>query len=139
MTTKQQNTKEPQIMTFAQARTYFQKLNQEKAIAGRLGIYTAHVIYRNAVYKFRNIKMNVSFSDDIFGFGLNHYFWLPGNHIASMPTKTSIFHDNEDVSMDIKESQFVSAELSTGRISDDRIGEFVTIETKKFKVLISWG
>lgn len=136
--TKQQNTAKPLQMTFAQARAFFNKLDQERAVAGSLGMYTAHVIYKNALYKFRNIKMNASPSADIFGFGMNHYFWLPGNHIASMPTRSSIFHDSEDVSVDIKEEQFVSAELSTGRIRAFKEGPFVTIETKKCKILISW-
>lgn len=131
------NTKS-QLMTFAEAREFFTKLDQEKAVAGRFGMYTAHIIYKNALYKFKNIKMNYSGRDDIFGFGLNHYFWLPGNHIASMPTRSSFFHDSEDVSVDIKEDQFVSAELSTGRIRAFKEGPFVTIETKKCKVLISW-
>lgn len=136
--TKQKTTKEPQIMSFSGVRDFFMKLDQERAVAGQLGIYTALVIYKHGLYKFRNLKMNVSGSADIFGFGLNHYFWLPGNHIDTMPTRTSIFHDSEDVCIDVKEDQFVSAELSTGRIRAFKDGPFVTIETKKCKVLISW-
>lgn len=137
--TKQQDTKEPMNMTFAQARMFFNKLDEERAVGHRLGMYTAHIIFRRKLYVFRKIKMNASGSADIFGFGMNHYFWMPGNRIDQMPTKTSIFYDSEDVSFSITEDQFVSAELSTGKIAADKTGQFVTIQTKKWKAIISWG
>lgn len=123
-------------MSFAEVKDFFENLDNTKAVAARLGMYTAHIIFRRKLYIFRKIKMNASNSTDMFGFGLNHYFRM--NRISDMPTKTSIFYDNEDLSFDIKEEQFVSAELSAGEITATRTGQFMTIQTKKWKALISW-
>ncbi len=86
----------------------------------RMGIFDLDITYKGKQYLFTSLKENASFNDDLMGFGLNHHF---GN-IRELPTKSSIFHDSEDVSVDIWRNEVVEITKE----SDTK----VVIKTKKW-------
>jgi len=95
--------------------------------AQRLGIFKVEINNKGKKYDFRSLKTNVSYNDDLFGFGLNHYGWLQ----LPMPQyKRSQFHDCEDVSIDIWRKDFIEAtEIDKTKIS---------LKMKNWTAIVSW-
>ncbi len=90
-------------MDFNEFRSFIRSIEVPKQ---RMGVFNLEIIHEGEKYHFYNLKENCGYNDDLFGFGLNHHF----ENCAEQPTKNSIFHDSEDVSVDIWRNDFVSAE-----------------------------
>ena len=93
----------------------------------RMGIFNLNINYNRRNYSFRSLKENYSANDDLFGFGLNHHF----ENCAEQPTKRSIFHDEEDIDIDIWKDDFISAEKE----SENKIN----IKNKKWTAVLTFN
>lgn len=103
-------------MTFDEFKNF---IDSVPAPAQRMGIFNLDIKYKGKTYNFHSLKQNASFNTDLTGFGLNHHF---GN-IRELPTKSSIFHDSEDVSVNIWREEIKSIE----KVSDNEIKLVTTI------------
>lgn len=90
-------------MTFEELKDF---VNSIDTPSQRLGIFDLTIYYRRKWYIFVNLKLNAGNNPELLGFGLNHHF----DNIKDLPSKSSIFHDSEDVCIDIWKDLFVSAE-----------------------------
>jgi len=95
--------------------------------AQRTGIFNLDIRYRGKNYIFNDLKENAGHNEDLHGFGLNHHFGC----IQELPTRKSIFHDSEDVSIDIWRHEVV-------RITQESDTRFL-IETKKWTGTLTIG
>jgi hypothetical protein len=93
-------------MNFNEFRTFISEI---EVPTQRMGIFNVTIDYDGKKYHFYRLKENYSDNDDLFGFGLNHHH----TNCSEQPTKSSIFHDDEDVCIDIRRKDFISAENKT--------------------------
>jgi len=95
--------------------------------AQRMGIFNLDIKYNGDNYNFHSLKENASGNADLTGFGLNHHF---GN-VRELPTKESIFHDSEDISIDIWREEIVNIEKKAERE--------INIVTTKWEGTLTWN
>lgn len=110
-------------MTFDEFKDFIKTI---PAPAQRMGIFSLDIKYRGQTYNFHSLKENASYNDDLTGFGLNHHY---GN-VRELPTKKSIFHDSEDISIDIWRNEIKTIEKK----SDNEIH----IKTTKWEGTLTW-
>ena len=95
--------------------------------AQRMGIFNLKINHNGYDYNFHSLKENYSGNDDLCGFGLNHHF----ENCSEQPTKSSIFHDTEDIDVCVWREDFISAEKEL----DNKIN----IKTKKWNALLTFN
>lgn len=105
----------------------FEELDKIDAPAQRLGIFDVKINNRGKKYHFKSLKQN---SGGVIGFGLNHYGWL---NLPMPKYKRSRFHDEEDVSVDIYENEFISCTKVNNTLNNT-----LNIKAKTFNAVITW-
>ncbi len=111
-------------MIFDEFKELIQKID---APAQRLGIFRLQINNKGKKYDFHSLKEN-SGSDNLTGFGLNHYGWL---NLPMPQYKKSKFHDSEDVSVNISREEFIEASVKPG------LNE-IQIKTKSWNGVLTW-
>ena len=94
----------------------------------RLGSFNIDINNKGRMYSFKSLKTSVSLNNDLFGFSLNHY---QGLGLPKQQYKTSVFHDNEDINVDIYECEFIEAYKM---IYENKI----LLKTKRWSATITW-
>jgi len=103
-------------------------MNSIEVPAQRIGIFRIKINNNNKRYYFTGLKINASYNDNMFGFGLNHYGWLG---LPKQSFKRSQFHDEEDVSIEVSRDIFQYAYKTEG------FNE-MSVSTKTWTAQINW-
>lgn len=111
------------VMTFDQFKEFVKSI---PVPAQRVGIFNLCITYRKNTYSFYSLKQDVSYDGDLMGFGLHHHF---GN-IRELPTARSIFHDSEDVSIEIWRNEVKAIEK--------KAANEIHIKTTKWEGTLTW-
>jgi len=96
----------------------------------RVGPFNLDILYRRKTYIFEKLKQSFSANEDSTGFSLNHYFQLYPLVSSNVRGEASVFHDSEDVSVDITRERFNWARV---------VGAYkIEISTKKWFAVLTW-
>lgn len=116
--------------TFDEFRNFIDCTNFQNALHGTDGIFNINIKMKQdgESYEYVCLKQSFSNNKDLAGFSLNHYHF---NLTKKQKHEESIFHDKEDVSVEISRDKFVRAEMlgNSNRMS---------IETTEWEALLHW-